>query len=48
MVFDDIEDNSHFRELTKTLTAGQYRVFPFERKWVGLLQRSPGGTPARG
>ncbi len=35
VLFDDIQDNGHFRDLTRTVK--NFRVFAFARKWVGLI-----------
>jgi predicted O-methyltransferase YrrM len=35
VLFDDIQDNGHFRDLTRN--ANHFHVFAFARKWVGLI-----------
>lgn len=42
VLFDDIQDNGHFRDLTRTVK--NFRVFAFARKWVGLIDMRTAGT----
>jgi hypothetical protein len=40
VVFDDVQDNLHFKRLVEDLEA-DYRVFEFAGKWIGLFQYQP-------
>jgi predicted O-methyltransferase YrrM len=42
VIFDDIQDNGHFRDLTRT--ADDFHVFAFARKWVGLIDMRTAGA----
>lgn len=42
VLFDDIQDNGHFRDLTRT--ANEFHVFAFARKWVGLVDMRTAGA----
>ena len=42
VIFDDIQDNGHFRDLTRTLN--EFHVFAFARKWVGLIDMRTAGV----
>jgi predicted O-methyltransferase YrrM len=42
VLFDDIQDNGHFRDLTRT--ADDFHVFSFARKWVGLIDMRTAGA----
>jgi predicted O-methyltransferase YrrM len=42
VLFDDIQDNTHFRELTATAKA--FHVFAFRRNWVGLIDTGEAGA----
>jgi hypothetical protein len=37
LIFDDIQDNSHFHDLVKVLDRSKWRIFPFENKWFGFI-----------
>ena len=36
IIFDDIQDNCHFYELTKSLDPAEWKIFRFENKFVGM------------
>jgi predicted O-methyltransferase YrrM len=42
VLFDDIQDNGHFRELTRTVKT--FHVFAFRWNWVGLIDLREAGT----
>ncbi|MEM8494261.1 MAG: class I SAM-dependent methyltransferase [Planctomycetota bacterium] len=42
IVFDDIQDNSHFRDLVEETRPESWRVFRFQGKYVGMI-----GKPQR-
>jgi hypothetical protein len=37
LIFDDIQDNSHFYDLVKDLDKAKWKIFPFENKWFGFI-----------
>ena len=39
IVFDDIQDDTFFRDLTKTIEQNYFLVFKFEGKYLGLYSR---------
>ena len=41
VVFDDIEENEHFRDLVATIDRDRWRVFAEPTKFVGLILPSP-------
>jgi hypothetical protein len=37
LIFDDIQNNSHFYDLVNTAQPIEWRVFSFENKWLGII-----------
>jgi predicted O-methyltransferase YrrM len=37
LIFDDIQDNSHFYDFVKANNPSERRVFSFENKWLGVI-----------
>ena len=37
LIFDDIQNNSHFYDLVKATNPSQWQVFSFENKWLGII-----------
>jgi len=40
IIFDDIQDNSHFFDLVNKVDKQHWKVFKFENKWLGVISNS--------